>query len=193
MDKAIGLFTHMESIFKIMLAGATLPTTGTAPRTSAAPIPMGPGDPTHPLLQHTSSREGALNNYKPVCSSHAAHWKTTKSADCTRGCGAVGALQEACRRGMWCGVPSVVAIGPFGGRGVPSGRWALTLTHTMNSNLGTAVEVIDGGVAKESSKKGLGVRRSARKLGGGSDTAAGRPTRGTGLHAPMVPPTLRGE
>ena len=90
-------------------------------------------------------------------------------------------MQEACKRGMWCGVPSVAAIGPFGGRGAPSGRWALTLTHTMDSNLGTTVEVVDGEVAKESSKKGLGVLRSARRLGGGSGTAAGRPTRGTAM------------
>ena len=82
---------------------------------------------------------------------------------------------------MWCGVPSVAAIGPFGGRGVPSGGWALTLTHTLDSNLGTAIEVIDGKVANESGKEGRDVLRSAGRLGEGSGTATGRPTRGTAM------------
>ena len=82
---------------------------------------------------------------------------------------------------MWRGVPSVAAIGPFGGRGVPSGRWALTLIHSLDSKLGAAVDVLDGGVAKEGGVERLGVVRSAGSLGGGSVTAVGPPTRGTAM------------
>ena len=39
------------------------------------------------------------------------------------------------------GVPSFVATGPIGGRGAPSGRWALTLIHKPNSNL-TAMDAL---------------------------------------------------
>ena len=181
MEKAIGLFTLMGSLFKFMLAGAMLPTDGTVLRTRAARAPMGPRGPTHPLPQPTSTREGALNLYLPVCSIHAAHWTTTRYAGHTRGCGAAEATQEACRSGEWCGVPSVAAIGPFGGRGVPSGRWALTLSHSLDNGLEAAVEVPESRAAKESDVERLGVGRSARSLGGGSATAVGPPTRGTAM------------
>ena len=179
--KAIGLFTLMGSLFKFMLAGATLPTGGTVPRTRAAHAPMGPSGPAHPLLQPISSREGALSLYLPVCSSHAAHWTTTRYAGHTRGRGAAEAMQEACRSGEWCGVPSVAAIGPFGGRGVPSGRWALTLSHSLDNRLETTVEVLEDRADKEGDVERLGVVRSAGSLRGGSVTAVGPPTRGTAM------------
>ena len=171
----------MGPLFKIMLAGATLSTTRTAPRTRAAATLLGPRGPTHPLHKPARAREDAQNVYTPVCSSHAAHWSTSKDGGYTQRCGAAGATQEACRSGEWSGVPSVAAIGPFGGRGVPSGGWALTLTHTLDSNLGTATEVIDGRVAKEDGEERLEALRSAGRLGGGSATAAGQPTRGTAM------------
>ena len=171
----------MGSLFMFMLAEATLRTDGTVPRTRAAHTPMGPGGPTYPLLLPTSTREGALNLYIPVCSIHAAHWTTTRYAGHTRGCGAAEATQEACRSGERCGVPSVAAIGPFGGRGVPSGRWALTLSHSLDNRLETTDEVLEGRADKEGDVERLGVVRSAGSLGGGSATAVGPPTRGTAM------------
>ena len=116
-----------------------------------------------------------------MCSPHAAHWTTTRYAGHARGCGAAEATQEACRSGERCGVPSVAAIGPFGGRGVPSGRWALTLSHSLDNRLETADEVLEGRAAKEGDVERLGVVRSAGSLGGGSVTAVGPPTRGTAM------------
>ena len=90
-------------------------------------------------------------------------------------------MQEACGSGERRGVPSVAAIGPSGGRGVPSGRWALALIHTHDSKLEKTVDVLDGRVAEADGEKSPGVRRSEGSPGGGSVTAVGPPTRGTAM------------
>ena len=172
----------MGSLFTIILAGATMATTRTAPRTRAAPTPLGPRGPSHPLHQPARAREGALNTYTTVCSSNAAHWFITRNGGCTERCGAARASQEACGRKEECGVPSVVAIGPFGGRGAPSGGWALTPTHTFNSRLKTSGGALGGRVAKESDGESIVVRRNAGNPGGWGATAVGPPTRGTAMH-----------
>ena len=134
----------MGSLFKIILVGTTMATARTAPRTRAAQTLLGPRGPTHPLHQPTRAREGALNNYTLVCSSNAAHWCTTRDGGRAERCGAARARQEACGRKEECGVPSVVAIGPSGGRGAPSGRWALPLKHNIDSMPDKPNGVLDG-------------------------------------------------
>ena len=116
-----------------------------------------------------------------LASSHAAHWTTTRITGCTRGCGVTEAVQEACKSGVRGEVPSVVAIGPFGGRGDPSGRWALTPRHTPSSKLETADEAIEGRAAREDGVERLGVMASAESPGGGSVTTVGPPTGETAM------------
>ena len=163
----------------IMLAGAMLATTGTGPRACATTAPSGPQGPTHPVHTTTSTLEDAQDAYRPVCSSHAAHWSTAVKDGRTTRCGAVraalkdsGGLEER-------GVPSVVAIGPYGGRGSPSGGWALSLIHTHDCKLVMTDEVLDGRVAKEAGEKGTRLLRRDERQGGRRVTAAGPPTRGT--------------
>ena len=113
----------METIFKIMLAAATLATRTTGPRTCATNTVLEPRSPDYSGPATTSwAREGALADSKQVCSSHAAHNTTTTDVSYSWRSGAAEVRRSNEGRTEGCGVPSVVATGPFGGRGVPSGR-----------------------------------------------------------------------
>ena len=128
----------METIFRIMLAAATLATATTGPRTCATNTPLRPRCPVYPGHMTTWAREGALVSDKHVCSSHAAHNTTT---DMESRLGRSQAKEEERRAkggSVGCGVPSFVATGPIGGRGAPSGRWALTQQHNANNHSAAA-------------------------------------------------------